>query len=140
MKKKIALIISSLGLILAMSFPVTALAAAANPKSAACAGLSAVSTTEGCGKNANKTVNGVIKVTIDVMSYIVGIGAVIMLIVSGIKYIFSGGESNAVASAKNGIIYSLVGIFVAVLAQWIVARVFNTATQISGITFIGLFK
>lgn len=57
---------------------------------------------------------------INVLLYIVGVVAVIMIIVSGLRYIVSGGDSNAASSAKNGILYSVIGLVIAILAFGIV--------------------
>lgn len=67
----------------------------------------------------------VISTVIDIVSYIVGAAAVIGLIVSGLRMILANGDSNSVASARNGILYSLIGIIIVVLAQTIVAFVLN---------------
>ena len=68
----------------------------------------------------------IINNVINVLLYIVGVAAVVMLIVGGIRYIVSSGDQQAVAGAKNTIIYSIVGIIVAVLAYAAVNFVFNT--------------
>jgi|GEM_PF-2032325 len=62
----------------------------------------------------------VIRVAINVISYIIGIAAVVGLIVNSIRMIVSGGDSNAAASARGGIIACLVGIAIATLALVIV--------------------
>ncbi len=51
---------------------------------------------------------------------VVGIAAVIMLIVGGFQYIFSSGDQARVGSAKNTILYAIIGIVVALLAYAIV--------------------
>ena len=53
-------------------------------------------------------------------SAIVGIIAVVMIIVGGIKYITSGGDSGNVTAAKNTILYAVIGLVVVALAQIIV--------------------
>jgi hypothetical protein len=51
-----------------------------------------------------------------------------MIIIGGLKYITSGGESSNVSGAKNTIIYAIVGLIVVALAQFIVHFVLaNTA-------------
>ena len=57
---------------------------------------------------------------VNILSIIVGAAAVVMIVVSGYKYIISGGDSTKVASAKSTLIYALVGIAVAALAQLLV--------------------
>ena len=64
--------------------------------------------------------NGTLLKIATILSVIAGVSAVIILIVSGLRYITSGGDTQKVASAKNGIIGALIGIVVIVLAQTIV--------------------
>lgn len=52
--------------------------------------------------------------------YIVGIIAVIMLIIGGIKYVVSGGDSKKVTDAKNTVLYAIIGLVIAVFAYAIV--------------------
>ena len=52
-----------------------------------------------------------------------------MLIIGGIRYTVSGGDSGAVTSAKNTILYAVVGIIVAVLAYAIVNFVLTSFVQ-----------
>ena len=52
--------------------------------------------------------------------YIVGVIAVIMLIIGGIKYVISGGDSKKVTDAKNTVLYAIIGLVIAVLAFAIV--------------------
>jgi hypothetical protein len=64
--------------------------------------------------------DGVFTTVANVMLYIIGAVAVIMLIVGGIRYVVSGGESAAVTNAKNTILYAVIGIIVAIVAYAIV--------------------
>ena len=52
--------------------------------------------------------------------YIVGIIAVIMLIIGGIRYLVSGGDSKKVTDAKNTVLYAIIGLVIAVFAYAIV--------------------
>jgi hypothetical protein len=54
---------------------------------------------------------------------IAGAFAFLMIIVSGLRYILSAGSPDKVSKAKNGIIYALVGLVIAVMAEAIVAFV-----------------
>jgi hypothetical protein len=65
-------------------------------------------------------VNKTITLIINIFSIVVGIVAVIMIVLGGLKYITSGGDSNNVTSAKNTILYAVVGLVVVALAQFIV--------------------
>lgn len=69
--------------------------------------------------------NGILTRVIQILVFIIGIAAVIMIIINGLRYIISNGDSGAVNSAKNGIIYALIGLVVAILAQAIVSFVLN---------------
>lgn len=68
------------------------------------------------------------KVT-DVMLFIIGAVSVIMLIIGGIRYTVSGGDQGAVQSAKNTILYAIVGIIVAILAYAVVSFVTGAFVQ-----------
>ncbi len=63
---------------------------------------------------------GVFKQITNTILYIVGIVAVIMLIIGGIKYVVSGGDSKKVTDAKNTVLYAIIGLIVAFLAFAIV--------------------
>lgn len=67
--------------------------------------------------------NGIITKITKVVIFITGAASIIVIIGGGIKYVLANGDSNAVASAKNTILYALVGLAVALLAQTIVAFV-----------------
>ncbi len=64
-----------------------------------------------------------LKKIISTVLSIIGALSLLMITVSGLRYILSGGDEQKVAKAKNGIIYSLVGLAVAISAQAIVAFV-----------------
>ncbi len=52
----------------------------------------------------------------NVLLFIIGAVSVIMLIIGGIRYTVSQGDSSAVTGAKNTILYSIIGLVVAILA------------------------
>lgn len=70
-------------------------------------------------------VNDTITFVINIFSIIVGVVAVIMIIVGGLKYITSNGDSNNVTSAKNTILYAIIGLVVVALAQFVVRFVLS---------------
>ena len=63
---------------------------------------------------------GVFKQVTNTVLYIVGIIAVVMLIVGGIKYLLSGGDSKKVTDAKNTVLYAIIGLVVCFLSFAIV--------------------
>ena len=64
--------------------------------------------------------SGVFKKVTNTILYIVGIIAVFMLIIGGIKYLISGGDSKKVTDAKNTVLYAIIGLIIAFLAFAIV--------------------
>ena len=65
----------------------------------------------------------IFKTITDILLFLIGAVSVIMLIIGGIRYTLSGGDSAAVTSAKNTILYAIVGIVVAILAYAVVSFV-----------------
>ncbi len=63
---------------------------------------------------------GVFKQVTNTILYIVGIIAVIMLIIGGIRYVISGGDAKKVTDAKNTVLYAIIGLIIAFLAFAIV--------------------
>jgi hypothetical protein len=51
---------------------------------------------------------------------IIGALALLMITVSGLRYVLSAGDPQKISQAKNSIIYSLVGLAVAIAAEAIV--------------------
>ena len=63
--------------------------------------------------------NGVFKQVTNTILYIVGIIAVIMLIIGGIRYVTSGGDAKKVTDAKNTVLYAIIAAVQFVIAHWI---------------------
>ncbi len=68
---------------------------------------------------------GVITTIINTMLFIVGLLAVIMIIYAGIRFVTAHGDEKQVESARQTIIYSVVGLIVAILAYALVNWVFT---------------
>jgi len=96
----------------------TALAACGTPSSAKNQVLTGLGETG--GNCSTSGVTNVISAAVEILSFIVGIVAVIMIIVAGFKYLTSGGDSNRVGNAKQTLIYAIIGLIVAALAQLLV--------------------
>ncbi len=80
---------------------------------------------DGCPENLFGD-TGVFKQITNVVLYIVGVIAVIMLIIGGIKYVVSGGDAKKVTDAKNTVLYAIIGLIIAFLAFAIVNFVITT--------------
>ena len=63
---------------------------------------------------------GIFQTVTNILLYIIGAVSVIMLVIGGIRYTVSGGDSSQVTSAKNTILYAIIGIVVALLAYAVV--------------------
>jgi len=75
--------------------------------------------------------NSIFRRITNILLFLVGAISVIMLIIGGIRYVISGGDQNQVTSAKNTILYAIVGIVIAFLAY---AAVSFVVTQLGGQT------
>lgn len=76
--------------------------------------------------------SGIFTQIVSVMMFLVGILSVIMLVFGGLRYVISRGDSKAVESAKNTILYAIVGLIVAILAYAIVNFVIGSFVGTSG--------
>lgn len=124
-KPLIALVVSLVGLFtLAIAAPLPVMAV---DVTSAC--NSSASKTDACksidygASSSENPVISVISLAIDVISIVIGIMAVIIIIISAIRLVASRGDSQAVAKARGGIVYSLIAIAVAALANVIVGYV-----------------
>ena len=54
---------------------------------------------------------------------VIGAIALLMITISGLRYVLSAGDPQRISKAKNGIIYALVGLVIALTAEAIVAFV-----------------
>jgi hypothetical protein len=110
--------------VLALAIPGTAFATTSTPTTpaASCDTVTGgVSGGVGCSKPTNAPnqlfgEGGVFVAVTNVMIYVIGGVAVIMLIVGGIRYVVSAGDQAAVTGAKNTILYAIIGIVVAVIS------------------------
>lgn len=101
-------------------------ALASDASTAAKQGLSDITGTPAGGES---DILAIVRNVVGVLSYIVGIVSVIMIIVGGLKYITSSGDSSGVSSAKSTILYAVIGVVVATLAQVIVRFVIASAVK-----------
>ncbi len=142
-KKQLMIAVAALSLLVPVAVPAVAFANSP-PGSTGCTSNNIASqvgngiasatnqTTNSCGTGSDIT-NGVKKIAInvvDILSVVVGIVAVIMIIYAGLRYVTSGGESGGVTSAKNSLLYAIVGLVLVALAQFIVRWVLNTSVNI----------
>ena len=75
---------------------------------------------------------GIFTTVTNVMLFIVGAISVIMIVIGGLRYVLSGGNSSNVTAAKNTILYAIVGLVVAMLAYAVINFVIESFLPGSG--------
>jgi hypothetical protein len=135
MKNVVMLIVSSVFLVGALSLalapsvyamtPSTAPASTTSSENAAanqiCQGASQADGSSGCDSTGTGVkVNTLINTIVNLLSWVIGVIAVIMIIFGGFKFVTSAGDSGKVTSARSTIIYALIGLVIVALAQTLV--------------------
>jgi len=118
MKRIITQIVSGFVIMAALLLPT--IPVAADPVDVfgpACKGSSENSV---CPQSGESKLFPTVKNIINILLFITGIIAVVMIIVAGISYVLSNGDQNRVTIAKNTILYAVVGLVIASLAFTIV--------------------
>ncbi len=129
-KSSLALGLATLNLFIFSPAALAAAPPATNPiQNEIESGVNSAAGSSGAGANATGQVNNTIASVVNVLSTIVGIIAVIMLIIAGFRYVTSGGNSDKITSAKNTMVYAIIGLIIVALAQIIVRFVLNKVTK-----------
>ena len=141
-KNYLAIILTFFAITVPALIPVTTFAAACTQiPNEITNGLNAATSSPG-GTCGTSDITSGLKTTavtvVNILSIVVGIVAVIMIIYGGFRYITSGGESGNVQSAKNTLLFAIVGLVIVALAQVIVRWVIGTSANIAA-GFIHLF-
>jgi hypothetical protein len=74
---------------------------------------------------AEKGLSELIKTGVSIVSLLVGAVSVIMIIVGGFKYVTSNGDANQTKSAKDTVMYALIGLLLVGFAQTLVRFVWS---------------
>ena len=64
--------------------------------------------------------NGILSKAMDILALIVGIACVLVIIISGLRFVVSAGDSNAISSARRSLIYAIVGLLIVIAARTLV--------------------
>jgi len=91
----------------------------ASAQDEACKGFGGTASGGNCSTK-GPTVGSLITTFVNLFSIIIGIVAVIMIMVGGFKYVTANGDGGQISSAKSTIMYAIIGLIVAGLAQFIV--------------------
>jgi hypothetical protein len=57
---------------------------------------------------------------LDTFTFVIGSISVLVIIIGGIRYVTSGGDQAGITSAKNTILYAVIGVIIAMMAYGIV--------------------
>jgi hypothetical protein len=138
MIKKIKTLLTSLAALLIIAVPATVpvavYAADTTIQNGLCQGANLqIGDTSGCNNDTanQQSLNNLLTKIVNIFSIVVGVIAVIMIIVGGLRYITSGGDAGKVGTAKNSIIYAIVGLVIVALAQFIVHYVLANANNLT---------
>lgn len=105
--------------VLLFSSVASAAASAPNLEQGFCAGANfAIGQTGNCTTTVNSSsFQGTVTSIVNLITFIVAAIAVVMIIYGGFRYITSGGDPGKVTSAKNTILYGLIGLVIVAVAQ-----------------------
>ncbi len=85
------------------------------------------------GSNCSDTgVKNIVVAVVKILSFVVGVISIIMVVVGGFRYTTSGGDGNKIANAKSTLLYALVGVVIAALAQFLIHFVFTESIKAAG--------
>jgi uncharacterized membrane protein YjgN (DUF898 family) len=119
-------IVTSLAVVAAVALP----AGAVSPQQTLCQGSGGTWTGTKCETDASQPqVVTTFRTISNLLLFILGAIAVVMVIVGGIRYATSNGEQAQVTSAKNTIMYAIIGLVVAFIAYAIVNFVTSQITK-----------
>lgn len=125
--KRLKLILAAVAVMLCTLAPALP-AHAADVLSEACKAKGAASSAACTGKSTTNPLtgsNGILVKVARIMSFLAGASAIILILVSGLMYVMSNGDSSRINSARTTLIYAVVGLIIVGVAQGIVILVLN---------------
>lgn len=111
-------LIIATGAMITLFFNAPAMAAGIDVLEGACSGGG---NSEVC--NSGGTLNDLWANIINALIYLIGAVAVVMIVISGFRYVTANGDQSQITGAKNTLIYSIVGLVLAIMAGGIVTFV-----------------
>ena len=118
-----------IGLIIGILFGITAVGVAVSPVA------SAVDIYQACKPGDTSVVcqakneTGAEDLVKNIINILLTVASVIMIIVGGIRYATSNGDSASISAAKNTILYSVIGLVIAIFSYAIVQYAYSQATK-----------
>lgn len=133
--KKLTSLLASLSIVFSFAFASAPLAMAVSTQpdiiNNLCAGanLQVGTNCKTGGNNSAQKISDIAHLIINTLSLVVGVVAVFMIIVGGLRYVTSGGSDTSVTGAKNTILYAVIGLIIVAMAQFIVRFILNRLTS-----------
>jgi Type IV secretion system pilin len=120
-------LILTAALLLSVSAFSVSVAAPLNPFDKVCNNANADDTDRSfaCQTQESDPVNTTLGKATNILAFITGVAAVIVIIIGGFQYITSAGDSTKVAKAKDMIIYAAVGLVIVAAARTIIMFVIS---------------
>lgn len=134
-KNKLMILASTLMLVLPVAVPATVAAQDGPIQGGLCLGAQELVIREGqatCEDPDTDTgFTDLLRRIINIVSVIIGVIAVLMIIWGGFKYITSGGAQDRVKSAKDTLLYAIIGLIIVALAQIVVRFVLSQTSSVA---------
>jgi hypothetical protein len=73
-----------------------------------------------CKAQGTDNVSSMMKTVINILLFLIGTIAVVMIVVGGIRYTLSNGNASQVKEAKDTILYAVIGLIIAIMSYAIV--------------------
>jgi hypothetical protein len=80
------------------------------------------------GQTSSPTLEDRLTTITNVLLFIIGAVAVVVIIIGGLRYVTSAGDAGQTKGAKDTILYAVVGLIIAIIAYAIVRFVINAFT------------
>jgi type IV secretion system pilin len=80
-------------------------------------------------KNQGSQVAVIIRTVVNILLFLIGAFAVIMIVIAGFRFVGANGDANTVSSARNTILYAVIGLVVAYLAYALVNFIVDQITK-----------
>ena len=75
---------------------------------------------DGQTRDSQQTVNQTLAEVLNILKYVIGVASVVVILVQSFRLIVSGGNPKEAVKARNGILYALVGILLALMAPTLI--------------------
>lgn len=124
--KRLRILLASFAIVFCLAPAVPAMAATNVFKDACTA--DGAKTSSACQQNGSDPLtgkDGIITKATALIGYLAGICSIILIIVSAIMYVTSGGDSGKIKSARDTLIYAIVGLVIVGVSQGVVIFILN---------------